>query len=310
MQKISGVEGPDIPFHLKLLGLEVKVVDRADIHFIPLVNHYNKQSICFMAEQMRRAHKSKCIVLYDLLNIGDWELDGFIKTVNAFDHPNKIYLTVNQSRNIKVNCPVIHWDFMWNRFLAYYFEQCIDGLHHYTEGAYNLFDIDYVTERSKLFMSLYRRKEQTRDRLYNILKNDNGYISNIPAGIELENDLTVPGYKPVDNRFYKDSYFSVYVESNYSRDDLIHVTEKTYEPLLKGHIPLPYVNTGSIDYLKTKGFQFPIELNYEYDCFSSFINEYKKLSKDLYMANIDKVKQNREVFLEKKYDRSILQIFE
>jgi hypothetical protein len=158
-------------------------------------------------------------------------------------------------------------------------------------------------------MSLYRRRDPARDRLYDVVKNDNGYISNVPAGIELENDLSVPGFRPVANKFYQDSYFSVYVESNYSRDDLIHVTEKTYEPLLKGHIPLPYINKGSIDYLKTKGFQFPSELNYNYDCFNSYVNEYKKLSKDLYMDNIDKVKNNRQVFLEKKYDHSILQIF-
>lgn len=309
MQKISGVEGPDIPYHLKLLGLDVEVVDRADIHFVPLVNHYNKQSICFMAEQMRQAHKSKLVVLYDLLNIGDWELDGFIRTVNAFEHPNKIYLTVNQSPNLKVNCPVLQWDFMWNRFLAYYFEQGAEGLHHYTPGAYTLFDIDYTSNRNKLFMSLYRRKDPMRDRLYDVVKDSNGYVSNVPLGIELENDLLVPGFRPVANKFYQDSYFSVYVESNYSRGDLIHVTEKTYEPLLKGHLPLPYINTGSIAYLKTRGFEFPSELDYNYDCFGSFVNEFKKLSAELYTSNIDKVKHNREVFLEKNYDRSILQIF-
>lgn len=311
MYKISGVEGPDIPYHLKLLGLEVEVVDRADIHFIPLVDHYNSQQIGFMASQLRNAHKSKCVVLYDLLHIGDWELDGFIKTVNSFDHPNKIYLTVNQSPNLKVNCPVIQWDFMWNRFLSYYFEtNQVDGLHHYTPGAYKNPNVDYSSNRNKLFMSLYRRKDPMRDRLYDAVKDKDGYISNVSAGIELENDLSIPGFKPVDNKYYADSCFSVYVESNYCRNDLIHITEKTYDPMLKGHLVLPFANPGSIDYLKSKGFEFPPQIDYSYqNNFEKFIIEFNKLHKDIYRDNIDIVKHNRSVFLDKKYDTAILQIF-
>jgi hypothetical protein len=320
MYKISGVEGPDIPFHLQLLGLEFEVVESSDIHFVPLVNHYGTQPPDFIQQQEKFSKNCHTVILYDLVNLGDHELDVYRAQVNKFDHPNKIYLTVNQSADIPVNCPVIRWDFMWNRFIAYYHEQnFVEGLHHYTPGAYIIPEISLTPFRSKEFISLYRRKDVMRDALYDIVSRYNGYVSNGPLGITLENS-PVPGFKPIDNSFYNDSYFSIYVESNYDRKNLIHLTEKTYDPLIKGHMILPVTNPGAIAYLRTKGFEFPDEIDYSFDTIlnqqhrlDAIIKEFKLLldsARSVYMANADKIKHNQHVFSEKKYDKSILQIFE
>lgn len=320
MLKISGVEGPDIPYHLALLGQQFELVEQGDFHFVPLVNHYGTQPDDFIEQQEKIASKSKFVVLYDLLNIGDHELEIYKDQVNKFNHRNKIYLTVNQSPNIQVNCRVVRWDFMWNRFIAYYHERYfVEGLHHYTPNAYIIPRISLRPFRSKEFISLYRRRDILRDALFDVVSHFNGYVSNGPLGITLENN-PVPGFKPIDNDFYDDSYFSIYVESNYDRTNLIHLTEKTYDPLIKGHMILPITNPGAIAYLKTKGFELPNEINYSYDNilnqqtrFDAVIKEFKLLldcARSVYMENADKIKHNQNVFREKNYDRSILQIFE
>lgn len=318
MITVSGIEGSDIPFHLSLLGQQFTQVDQGQFHFVPLVNHYNTHGENYFAEQTKRASRSKYAVLYDLLNISDSELGVYIKQVEDFDHPNKIYLTVNQCKDLTVNCQVVHWDFMWNRFLAYYFENInADRLHHHTYGAYTIPDIDYTVPRTRDFLSLYRRRDQQRDRLFTQVKLYNGYYSNFPAGIALDS-LDVPGFVPVDQKFYQDSYFSVYVESNYSNSNLIHLTEKTYDPLIKGHLILPVTNAKSIAYLKSRGFKFS-NVDYAFDDvvdyeerFNLIIKEFHNVrthARDIYMSSIDDIKHNLSVFKEKKYDQRILEIF-
>jgi len=318
MITISGIEGPDIPFHLQLLGQPFPQVEQGIFHFIPLVDHYNTHGPDFFTDQEQRAKKSDHVVFYDLVNIGDSEVAAYIKQVEDFDHPRKIYLTVNQSKNLTVNCELVQWNFMWNRFLAYYFEKInADQLHHYTYGAYTVPEIDYTTARSRDFLSLYRRRDQQRDRLFEQAKLYNGYCSNFSAGIALDS-LNAPGFAPVDNRFYQDSYFSIFVESNYSSPKLVHITEKTYEPLLKGHLILPVTNPYSIAYLKSRGFKFS-NVDYSFDTvenyeerFNLILNEFHKLlahARDIYMSSLDDIKHNLEVFKLKQYDQRILQIF-
>ena len=118
--------------------------------------------------------------------------------------------------------------------------------------------------------------------------------------------------------FYQNSYFSIYVESNYNNPKLVHLTEKTYEPLLKEHLILPVTNPGSIDYLKSRGFKFSV-IDYSFDSidnyeerFNLILREFHKVlehSRDIYMSCLDDVKHNLEVFKLKQYDRRILQIF-
>jgi hypothetical protein len=47
--------------------------------------------------------------------------------------------------------------------------------------------------------------------------------------------------------------------------DLIHITEKTFDPLLKGHFILPISNPGTIRRLRDLGFAFPKFIDYSFD---------------------------------------------
>jgi hypothetical protein len=130
----------------------------------------------------------------------------------------------------------------------------------------------------------------------------------------------VGAFNPVPNEFYLDSYISIYVESNCLQSDLIHITEKTYEPLLKGHIILPFSNPGTIRRLRDLGFAFPDFVDYNYDTIQDPIarfNALKEVFKNLLMQNLPKLYQdNQHIFTHNQkcvnvipYDNNLLEIF-
>lgn len=67
----------------------------------------------------------------------------------------------------------------------------------------------------------------------------------------------------IHNKYYEDTYLSVYAES--IENDTIYVTEKTYTPLLNGHFILPFGAKGFVKYLKGRGFLLPNFIDYSYD---------------------------------------------
>ena len=122
------------------------------------------------------------------------------------------------------------------------------------------------------------------------------------------------------NTFYLDSYVSIYCESNFLRNDLIHITEKTFEPLIKGHIILPFSNPGTISRLVEMGFQMPNCVDYSFDSvedpaqrFDMIVAEFKTLM----MQNLPRLyKQNQLVFEHNQravehipYDTRILELY-
>ena len=83
------------------------------------------------------------------------------------------------------------------------------------------------------------------------------YITNISGSM----------WYPLNDSYYKNSMVSVYVETliNYGNISKI-VTEKTFDPLIKGHFILPF---GTVNFIKTckevYGFEFPNWIDYSYD---------------------------------------------
>lgn len=321
---IRGIEGDDLPFHLHLVGYDVNTIsDR--YYFFALNDHYNTHSENWWFDNSTIAKKHEVVVFYDLVNIGDSEYINFYNVVKDFDHPKKVWLTVNQSKDIIPieNTTIVQWDFMWNRIKSYYTEKIpYDlALHHCDRGSYNLFDLDFTRIRSKKFLSLLGREYGARKNLYEIVKNyEDGYVSNRSRGIFLEGEPVVGAFSPVPNRFYQDSYFSVYVESNYYQHSLIHLTEKTFEPLIKGHFILPFTNVNCINRLEDMGFQFPSNINYRYTLtwdldrrVESLTTEFEKLLMidlpDMYYHYRDLLQHNKDCLHEIPYDRRILDVF-
>jgi len=320
IQIIQGIEGNDIPYHLKLLNFNIDHLSR-DIYFWPLNDHYNTHGINWNIQASEKAYHAKTLVFYDIVNIDDLAHKKFCNFVENFPHPNKIYLTVNQSPNLKLtNVCIVPWDFMWNRIRAYYTETIPESLylHHYNSDQYHLPELDFKSIRTKKFLSLTGRNIGYRPQLFDYVRSYPGYVSNRGQGVSLDNKTGA--FTPVSNNFYLDSYFSVYAESNCTDTNLIHITEKTFEPLLKGHFILPFSNPGTIKRIQDLGFLLPDFIDYSYDLeldpdrrFELFKLEFLRLLN----LNLDQLyKEHKELLIHNQqclhticYDPSILQIF-
>ena len=125
-------------------------------------------------------------------------------------------------------------------------------------------------------------------------------------------------YAPIANRYYAESLVSAYVESvTIGHPNLVRtITEKTWEPLLKGHFILPFASPGIVQELKSRGFKFPNFINYEYASvtddkkrWNGFLVEFQKIQKlsvdqlkNLYNDNIHVLQHNRKLFETIPYD--------
>jgi hypothetical protein len=317
--KINNIEGPDLLYHFDLIGLEYTITDTPDFYFFPLNDHYNTHTVEWLDQSIKNAKKSPVVVFYDLVNTGDWEHPQFCKFIEEFDHPQKIYLTVNHSNKLYIkDTLIVQWDFMWNRIKSYYTQNIsTDGLHHYAgKDNYTLKDINLDQTKTKFFLNLCGREYGYRTNLYELLKNNSaGYISNRSKGVYLDPVDPIGAYVPVPNKFYNETVFSVYVESNCTSPDLIHITEKTFEPLIKGHFVLPFSNPGTIQRVREMGFQLPDFIDYSYDTiqdpdlrFESMEMEFNKLlsrSLDWYSEFNSIHKHNQQCLNTIPYDRSV-----
>lgn len=319
----NGIEGDDLLFHLSILGHSI---DSLPDHcfFFPLVNHYNTHGPQWIEQQTQQAQQYDTVVFYDLVHTGDYEHRLYSEFVSNFDHPNRVYLTVNQSPDFKLaDVKVISWDFMWNRYKSYYTHRIPEQLHlhHYAgPSAYHLPELNFDKPKEKLFMSLTGREFGYRTHLYEFVKDYDGYVSNRTRGITLEQQPVVGAFCPVPDQFYLDSYISIYTESNFLAQDLIHITEKTFEPLVKGHIVLPFSNPGTVDRLVNMGFVMPDFVDYSFDQepdpatrLNMLLEEFKRLSMQniprLYKEHAQVFKHNQQCLQTIDYDQQILELY-
>lgn len=137
---------------------------------------------------------------------------------------------------------------------------------------------------------------------------------------ETDHKLKEGGWYPIANRYYKNTYFSMFTETVTGKvtDDYPYrsITEKTWDPLIKGHFILPFGYHGLIDHVKSYGFKFPNWIDYSYDQiedddlrFDAFLDSAEKLLDlsldelhDLYLKDRDILVHNREQFWKLPYD--------
>jgi hypothetical protein len=95
------------------------------------------------------------------------------------------------------------------------------------------------------------------------------------------------------------------------------VTEKTLDPLLKGHFVLPFANAGFVKYVKSQGWRLPDFIDYSYDSiddnnlrFVSYCEELDRLLnlsmdkwRQHWVDNLDILHYNRNQLYERDYDR-------
>lgn len=121
---------------------------------------------------------------------------------------------------------------------------------------------------------------------------------------------------PIGNSFYEKTYVSIYVETlTVSAYPTRCITEKSFDPLIKGHFILPFSYTGYIQELKDFGFKFPNFIDYSYDNikhdeqrFASYLHSVDKIMSlknkmhDLFEENIDILNHNRNLIFTRPYD--------
>lgn len=124
-------------------------------------------------------------------------------------------------------------------------------------------------------------------------------------------------WAPVHNRYHEKSVVSVFVETITYSSDATTVTEKCFDPLIKGSFILPFGYSGLIQDLKNHfDFKFPDWIDYSYDTiedtdqrFEAFLSSFHKLQQlDLETLinynnrDIELLRHNRNVFFHRPYD--------
>ena len=250
----------------------------------------------------------------------------------------KTLLHIHTNSNTKED---IFYDFLWNRqkcaftnFEGYglknteFFGQCSNRM-------FELSEIKKVGELKKFLSPNRTYIDNPNDRIYKriclryILELEDGYTNDPDRGISLDsqeepdnqNFVKFEAFNPIHNRYYNSSFLSIYVETlTYLIPDknkqVKSVTEKTWNPLLKGHFILPFGYCGLVKDIKNYGFLMADWIDYGYDTieddrdrFDHFISSVKKVlelsvedlnilfERDLWM-----LEHNRGLFFDKPLD--------
>ena len=123
------------------------------------------------------------------------------------------------------------------------------------------------------------------------------------------------GYCPPHNQYYMDSFISIYAETIEYGPSIV-VSEKTYDPLIKGHFILPFSCSGFVARLRELGFLFPDFINYSYDDqpndekrFNLYLQEMQRLLNldiDIWRTNwnqnLSVITHNQKIFKNRPYD--------
>lgn len=133
----------------------------------------------------------------------------------------------------------------------------------------------------------------------------------------IEGTLRQFGWWPANNAYYNSTTVSIYIETITYGTAIKSITEKTWDPLIKGHFILPFGYHGMIKDLKDRyNFKFPEWIDYSYDNYDNDLERWfkytesvKKLfstksAKDLFELKIkdkDILIYNRQQFFRRKY---------
>jgi hypothetical protein len=124
------------------------------------------------------------------------------------------------------------------------------------------------------------------------------------------------GFLPPHIEYYKNTFISIYGET-IEYGSTIAVTEKTYDPLTKGHFILPFSAQGFVRYLRELGILFPSFIDYSYDDIANDDLRYRAYEHEVdrllnlpistwrnhWNDNLDLLYQNQQIMHTRPYDR-------
>lgn len=213
------------------------------------------------------------------------QIDG-IEQIASTDCP--VVTTVWKDKYANPN--IVFNDFVWNRTKAYYtgFEfSSRSGPWNYAGPEYYRIPEQEYSTKNQIFIAPNNTHSGTRNyrtRLVEHLTNQYknlGFMS--PLLSETKEPFNGCGYQPPYSGYYLESCISIYTETIESGPGTC-VTEKTWDPLVKGHFILPFSNPGFIAYLKSQNIRFPEWIDYSYDSIEDDAVRYM-----VYQAEIDRI---------------------
>jgi len=121
---------------------------------------------------------------------------------------------------------------------------------------------------------------------------------------------------PVANINYRKTFASIYTETITTTGETRAITEKTWDPLIKGHFIIPFGYSGLINDIKKYGFKLPDWIDYGYDlivddnqrldAWLTVVREYLNMDveklNELHNKDFDMLIHNQNVFKERPYD--------
>ena len=310
-----------IRYFLSLNGIDTEIVDDGGYLFVTFadINEYREV-----------AKDYQWVVFYDLFHLDDDLAASLPQQIAEFPHTNKVYLTVNANAPQSNEYVTLFWDVLLNRSKHVYFSPDVNlnRVWYYASPKSYIVNDLHTRPRGKKFIYQCRSKNHYRTAMLDhvMLHETDGYISNVFDNRVLasqdmqQQDWNVldPNqglYVPIHNSYYDDSYLSVYVESSFKNEQCVHVTEKTWEPFIKGHFILPFTNPGYIGHLRDQGFRFPDFIDYSYDSvldcdqrFELVKAEFDRLMtldlNELYKQNFDVILFNRHLIETMPYHKT------
>ena len=269
------------------------------------------------------------------LNLAIWH--GFENFVKEQCNRQDCYVITNGWDPEINNENIIFNDFLFNRTKAYYSQYPFapdTQLWYYSDKiSYNAPQLSRADAKKKIFVSpgkTYNGQRKYRTQLVSKLKNHTtlGYIGNCDdnpdlflvteiqamcSGIE---PIETGGYSPPSSTYYQDTFISIYGET-IEYGNTIMITEKTWDPLIKGHFILPFSCCNFIQRLRDVGVRLPAFIDYSYDAEPDAEQRWKLYSTEvdrLLNMDIDTWRQhwndnlalllaNQRYFHERDYDR-------
>jgi hypothetical protein len=254
--------------------------------------------------------------------------------------------TINNER-------IIFNDFLFNRTKAYYsqypFSPGTQLWYYHDMIAYKAPQLITADSKKKIFVcpgKTYNGERKYRTQLISKIRNYNtlGYVGNydddpnlflhsqieFPAAFtninELEKETQTKfgsqeyylpqGYSPPHSEYYKNTFVSIYGET-IEYGNTIMITEKTWDPLIKGHFILPFSCCNFIQRLRSVGIALPAFIDYSYDAepnderrwqlYSVEIDRLLAMDLDTWRQhwndNLDLLLANQRYFHTRDYDR-------
>jgi hypothetical protein len=210
-------------------------------------------------------------------------------------------ITVTNARDFNIDNPKILFnDYLFNRTKAYhlkypftsstgpwYLKSWEDFVIPNVVSAESRNKI-YIATNKTYFDAKWPRQRFYRKKLMSLLKSKystSGHLGD-PADPSIgtlpsHSRMQFVGYSPPHSMYFENSFISIYAET-LEYGSTFAVTEKTFDPLIKGHFILPFGTYKFIENTKLHyGFEFPDFIDYSYDLIEDGAQRYHAYSREV-----------------------------